>query len=50
MGNQFEFYGLKTNKRREIEKPFLIKQYLSCIPSAKSPLLFDDIHTKYTPV
>jgi 3-methyladenine DNA glycosylase AlkD len=28
MRNQFEFYGLKANERREIEKPFLIKQYL----------------------
>ena len=28
MRNQFEFYGLKTNERREIQKPFLIKQYL----------------------
>lgn len=26
--NQFEFYGLTTAKRREIQKPFLIKQYL----------------------
>jgi len=26
--NQFEFYGLKTPKRREIQKPFLVKKYL----------------------
>lgn len=26
--NQFEFYGLTTDKRREIQKPFLIKQHL----------------------
>ena len=26
--NQFEFYGLKANERRDIQKPFLIKQYL----------------------
>ena len=26
--NQFEFYGLTTAKRREIQKPFLIKKYL----------------------
>jgi len=28
MRNQFEFYGIKTPKRREIQKPFLIKKYL----------------------
>ncbi len=28
MRNQFEFYGLKTEERREIQKPFLIKAYL----------------------
>lgn len=26
--NLFEFYGLKADKRREIQKPFLIKQHL----------------------
>lgn len=26
--NQFDFYGLKTLKRREIQKPFLIKEFL----------------------
>lgn len=26
--NQFDFYGLKTTERREIQKPFLITQYL----------------------
>ncbi|PCI35933.1 MAG: DNA alkylation repair protein [Flavobacteriaceae bacterium] len=26
--NQFEFYGLKTTERREIQKPFLIKDFL----------------------
>jgi 3-methyladenine DNA glycosylase AlkD len=29
MRNQFEFFGLKTNDRREIQKPFFIKQ---CLP------------------
>ncbi len=28
MRNQFEFYGIKTPIRREIQKPFLIKSYL----------------------
>jgi len=28
MRGQFEYYGLKTLKRREIQKPFLIKQFL----------------------
>jgi 3-methyladenine DNA glycosylase AlkD len=28
MRNQFEFYGLKAKERREIQKPFFIKQYL----------------------
>jgi 3-methyladenine DNA glycosylase AlkD len=28
MRNQFEFYGIKTPVRREIQKPFLIKSYL----------------------
>ncbi len=28
MRNQFEFYGLKANERREIQKQFFIKQYL----------------------
>ncbi len=28
MRNQFEFYGIKTPARREIQKPFLIRQYL----------------------
>ena len=28
MKNQFEFYGIKTPTRREIQKPFLIKKYL----------------------
>jgi len=28
MRNQFEFYGIKTKERREIQKPFLIKAYL----------------------
>jgi len=31
--DQFEFYGIKTPKRREIQKPFLIKQFL---PSKKN--------------
>ena len=26
--NQFEFYGIKTQDRREIQKPFLVKEYL----------------------
>lgn len=26
--NQFEFYGLKTDERREMQKPFFIKEYL----------------------
>lgn len=26
--NQFEFYGLSATKRREIQKPFFIKEYL----------------------
>lgn len=26
--NQFDFYGIKTTKRREIQKPFFIKEYL----------------------
>lgn len=26
--NQFEFYGLKTTERREIQKPFLMKNFL----------------------
>lgn len=26
--NQFEFYGIKTTERREIQKPFLIKSFL----------------------
>lgn len=26
--NQFDFYGLATTKRREIQSPFLIKEYL----------------------
>jgi len=28
MRGQFEYYGIKTPKRREIQKPFLIKQFL----------------------
>ena len=28
MKNQFEFYGIKTPLRREIQKPFLIRVYL----------------------
>ena len=28
MRNQFEFYGLKSAERREIQKPFFSKQYL----------------------
>ena len=28
MRNQFEFYGLKAVERREIQKPFFIKEYL----------------------
>ncbi len=28
MKNHFEFYGVKSVKRREIQKPFLVKQYL----------------------
>jgi 3-methyladenine DNA glycosylase AlkD len=28
MRNQFEFFGIKTPVRREIQKPFLIKSYL----------------------
>lgn len=28
MRNQFEYYGLKAAERREIQKPFFIKQYL----------------------
>ncbi len=28
MRNQFEFFGLKAPVRREIQKPFLVKQYL----------------------
>tara|TARA_R110002049_G_scaffold150790_2_gene314010 strand:- start:9776 stop:10450 length:675 start_codon:yes stop_codon:yes gene_type:complete len=28
MRNQFNFCGLKTTKRREIQKPFLVKEYL----------------------
>lgn len=26
--NQFEFYGIKTTHRREIQKPFLVKEFL----------------------
>lgn len=26
--NQFEHFGIKTSKRREIQKPFLVKQFL----------------------
>jgi 3-methyladenine DNA glycosylase AlkD len=28
MRNQFEFYGIKSNERREIQKPFFIKELL----------------------
>jgi 3-methyladenine DNA glycosylase AlkD len=28
MRNQFEFYGLKATERREIQKPFFVKEYL----------------------
>jgi len=28
MRNQFEFFGIKAPKRREIQKPFLVKTYL----------------------
>lgn len=28
MRNQFEFYGIKTTLRREIQKPFFIKEFL----------------------
>lgn len=28
MRNQFEFYGIKAMERREIQKPFLIKEFL----------------------
>ena len=28
MRNQFEFYGIKTPKRREIQRPFFVKSYL----------------------
>lgn len=28
MRDQFEFYGIKTPKRREKQKPFLVKEYL----------------------
>jgi len=35
MRNQFEYYGIKTPKRREIQKPFLVKQFL---PSKKEAI------------
>lgn len=28
MRNQFEFYGIKAQERREIQKPFLVKEHL----------------------
>ena len=28
MKNHFEFYGIKAPIRREIQKPFLVKEYL----------------------
>ena len=28
MRDQFEFFGIKATKRREIQKPFLVKEYL----------------------
>ena len=28
MRDQFEYYGMKTDKRREIQKPFLVKEFL----------------------
>lgn len=28
MRNQFEYYGIRTSRRREIQKPFLIKAFL----------------------
>jgi len=28
MRNQFEFYGIKSTERREIQKPFLVKEFL----------------------
>ena len=28
MRNQFEYYGLKATERREIQKPFFVKEYL----------------------
>jgi len=28
MRNQFEYYGIKTPQRREIQKPFFVKQFL----------------------
>lgn len=28
MRHQFEYYGLKTNERRDLQKPFLVKTYL----------------------
>jgi 3-methyladenine DNA glycosylase AlkD len=44
MRNQFEFFGMKAPKRREIQKPFLVKTYLP--PKEKLPHLIQILWAK----
>ncbi|MCF4100893.1 DNA alkylation repair protein [Gillisia sp. M10.2A] len=44
MRNQFKFFGIKTPLRREIQKPFLVKQFLP--PKKKVPLLAKELWDK----
>lgn len=32
--NKFEFFGMRTDNRREVQKPFLVKKYLPSKPEA----------------
>jgi len=40
MRNQFEYYGLKANERREIQKPFLMKTYLPKKEKVRALVIF----------
>ena len=44
MRNQFEFYGLKTAERRDIQKPFLVKAFLP--PKADLEALVKELWNK----
>lgn len=40
MRNQFEYYGLKANERRKIQKPFLVKAYLPKKENVQALVIF----------